>query len=39
MPNIGYGSDKMTRHYLPDGFKMFVVHNASELDILLMRNM
>ncbi|XP_059305250.1 large ribosomal subunit protein eL32z-like [Lycium barbarum] len=38
MPNIGYGSDKKTRHYLPNGFKKFVVHNASELDILMMHN-
>ncbi|KAH0696905.1 hypothetical protein KY290_014327 [Solanum tuberosum] len=38
MPNIGYGSDKKTRHYLPNGFKKFVVHNASEVDILLMHN-
>ncbi|KAG5608081.1 hypothetical protein H5410_019362 [Solanum commersonii] len=30
--------DKKTRHYLPNGFKKFVVHNASELDILLMHN-
>ncbi|KAK6781528.1 hypothetical protein RDI58_019324 [Solanum bulbocastanum] len=38
MPNIGYGSDKKTRHYLPNGFKKFVVHNASELEILMMHN-
>ncbi|KAH0717737.1 hypothetical protein KY285_013768 [Solanum tuberosum] len=30
--------DKKTCHYLPNGFKKFVVHNASELDILLMHN-
>ncbi|KVI03781.1 Ribosomal protein L32e [Cynara cardunculus var. scolymus] len=30
MPNIGYGSDKKTRHYLPNGFKKFVIaHNVS----------
>ncbi|KAE9599869.1 hypothetical protein Lal_00045902 [Lupinus albus] len=29
MPNIGYGSEKKTRHYLPNGFKKFVVHNVN----------
>jgi len=38
MPNIGYGSDKKTRHYLPNKFKKFVVHNVSELDLLMMHN-
>ena len=38
MPNIGYGSDKKTRHYLPNGFKKFVVHNAQELELLMMHN-
>ncbi|GLJ48907.1 hypothetical protein SUGI_1190430 [Cryptomeria japonica] len=38
MPNIGYGSNKKTKHYLPSGFKKFVVHNARELDLLMMHN-
>uniref|UniRef100_F6I7A5 60S ribosomal protein L32-1 n=1 Tax=Vitis vinifera TaxID=29760 RepID=F6I7A5_VITVI len=38
MPNIGYGSDKKTRHYLPNGFKKFVVHNVQELELLMMHN-
>ncbi|KAK9150816.1 hypothetical protein Syun_009125 [Stephania yunnanensis] len=38
MPNIGYASDKKTRHYLPNGFKKFVVHNTKELEILMMHN-
>jgi len=38
MPNIGYGSDKKTRHYLPNKFKKFVVHNVSELEVLMMHN-
>ncbi|KAJ7961642.1 60S ribosomal protein L32-1-like [Quillaja saponaria] len=38
MPNIGYGSDKKTRHYLPNGFKKFVVHNVKELELLMMHN-
>merc|ERR1712038_1543251 len=36
MPNIGYGSNKRTRHMMPDGFKKFVVHNVKELEMLLM---
>lgn len=38
MPNIGYGSDKKTRHYLPNGFKKFVVNNVKELELLMMHN-
>ncbi|WCJ27331.1 60S ribosomal protein L32 [Euphorbia peplus] len=38
MPNIGYGTDKKTRHYLPNGFKKFVVHNVQELELLMMHN-
>ncbi|CAK9140881.1 unnamed protein product [Ilex paraguariensis] len=38
MPNIGYGSDKKTRHYLPNGFNKFVVHNVKELEVLMMHN-
>ncbi|KAJ8433062.1 hypothetical protein Cgig2_015425 [Carnegiea gigantea] len=38
MPNIGYGSDKKTRHYLPNGFKKFVVHNVKELELMMMHN-
>ncbi|KAJ8476363.1 hypothetical protein OPV22_020090 [Ensete ventricosum] len=38
MPNIGYGSDKKTRHYLPNGFKKFVVHNVTDLELLMMHN-
>lgn len=28
MPNIGYGSNKKTRHIMPDGFKKFLIHNV-----------
>jgi hypothetical protein len=28
MPSIGYGSNKKTRHCLPDGFKKFLVNNV-----------
>ncbi|XP_042502089.1 60S ribosomal protein L32-2-like [Macadamia integrifolia] len=38
MPNIGYGSDKKTRPYLPNGFKKFLVHNVKELEVLMMQN-
>lgn len=36
--NIGYGSDKKTRHLTPDGFRRFVVSNVDELEVLLMQN-
>ncbi|KAJ6850310.1 60S ribosomal protein L32-1-like [Iris pallida] len=38
MPNIGYGSEKKTRYYLPNRFKKFVIHNVSELELLMMHN-
>ena len=38
MPNIGYGSDKRTRHMLPSGFYKFVVHRPEDVDLLLMHN-
>ncbi|KAF8314319.1 ribosomal protein L32e [Clavulina sp. PMI_390] len=38
MPKIGYGSNKKTRHLLPNGLKKFLVHNTNELDLLLMHN-
>ncbi|XP_064634841.1 large ribosomal subunit protein eL32-like [Lineus longissimus] len=38
MPNIGYGSNKKTRHICPDGFKKFLVHNVRELEVLMMQN-
>merc|ERR1712141_696060 len=38
MPNIGYGSNKKTKHVCPDGFKRFVVNNVKELEVLMMQN-
>ncbi|GAB1605005.1 60S ribosomal protein L32-like [Argonauta hians] len=38
MPNIGYGSNKRTKHMLPSGFRKFLVHNVRELEILMMQN-
>uniref|UniRef100_A0A2I3GG16 60S ribosomal protein L32 n=1 Tax=Nomascus leucogenys TaxID=61853 RepID=A0A2I3GG16_NOMLE len=33
MPNVGYGSNKKTKHMLPSGFRKFLVHNVKELEI------
>jgi len=38
MPNIGYGSNKKTRHILPNGFYKFVVSNVKDLELLMMHN-
>ncbi|XP_059490126.1 large ribosomal subunit protein eL32 [Neocloeon triangulifer] len=38
MPNIGYGSNKKTRHMLPSGFRKLLVHNVKELEVLMMQN-
>nr|ABW90405.1 putative ribosomal protein L32 [Barentsia elongata] len=38
MPNVGYGSNKNTKHMLPSGFKKFLIHNVKELEVLLMQN-
>merc|ERR1712137_692044 len=38
MPNVGYGSNKNTKHVCPDGFKKFLVHNVKELEVLMMQN-
>ncbi|EDL03443.1 mCG140709 [Mus musculus] len=38
MPNIGYGSNKKTKHTLPSSFRKFLVHNVKELEVLLMCN-
>lgn len=35
-PKAGYGSNKKTRHLLPNYKKKFVVHNMAELECLLM---
>ena len=31
MPKIGYGSNKKTRHMLPNGFHRFRVYNVNDL--------
>lgn len=38
MPNIGYGSDKRTKHIMPCGFRKFLVQNAKDLEIIMMHN-
>ena len=38
MPKIGYGSNKKTKHLMPDGFQKFVVSNVADLEVLLMHN-
>lgn len=38
MPNIGYGSNRKTRHLLPNGLYKYLVHNVDELDVLMMQN-
>jgi large subunit ribosomal protein L32e len=38
MANIGYGTDKKTRHVLPNGFKKIVVSNVKDLELLMMHN-
>lgn len=38
MPKVGYGSDRTTKYYLPNGLKKFVVNCPRDLDVLLMNN-
>lgn len=38
MPNIGYGSNKKTRHLIPSGHKEMLVHNLNDLELLLMHS-
>ena len=38
MPKIGRGSNKKTRHLLPNGLKKFVIQNETDLNLLLMNN-
>jgi hypothetical protein len=35
---IGYGSNKKTRHMMPSGHKAFLVNNVRDVDLLLMHN-
>lgn len=35
---IGFGSNRKTRHLMPSGHKAFLVHNTRDVDLLLMHN-
>lgn len=35
---IGYGSNKKTRHMMPSGHKAFLVNNTRDIDLLLMHS-
>eukprot|EP00045_Choanoeca_perplexa_P022102 m.8339 g.8339 ORF g.8339 m.8339 type:complete len:134 (-) comp9154_c0_seq1:203-604(-) len=37
-PKIGYGSNRKTRHMMPDGFRKFLVRTPEDLEVLLMHN-
>ena len=37
-PAIGYGSNKRTRHLLPNGFYKFRVTKVADIELLLMHN-
>ena len=36
--NCGYGTDKATRHTLPNGFRKFLIRKVEDLEVLLMNN-
>ncbi|KAK0519701.1 60S ribosomal protein L32 [Tilletia horrida] len=38
MPKIGYGSNKKTKHLMPNGYRRLVVRNARDVELLLMHN-
>lgn len=38
MPNIGYGSNKKTKHLLSNGFYKFRVTKVADIELLLMHN-
>jgi ribosomal protein L32E len=35
-PKIGYGSNKKTRHLMPNGYRRLVVSNVNDVELLLM---
>lgn len=37
-PQIGFGSNKKTRHMMPSGHKAFIVNNVKDVELLLMHN-
>merc|ERR1719335_1159199 len=38
MPSCGYGSNKKTKHQMPDGFLKVLVKNVQDIELLLMQN-
>ena len=36
--NIGYGTDKKTRHVLPNGFRKLLITKVEDVELLLMNN-
>jgi large subunit ribosomal protein L32e len=38
MPKIGMGSNNLTKHLLPNGFKKLLIRNAKDIELLLMNN-
>lgn len=38
MLQIGFGSNKKTRHMMPSGHKAFLVNNPKDVELLLMHN-
>ncbi|KAL9935483.1 hypothetical protein V8E36_005831 [Tilletia maclaganii] len=38
MPKIGYGSNKKTKHLMPNGYRRLVVRNARDVELLLLHN-
>lgn len=35
---IGFGSNKKTRHMMPSGHKAFLVQNTNDVELLMMHN-
>lgn len=35
---IGFGSNKKTRHMMPSGHKAFLVQNVNDVELLMMHN-
>lgn len=38
MPTIGFGSNRATRHLMPNGFRKIVISNVEDLNMLLVQN-
>ena len=38
MPKIGYGSNKATKHVMPNGLRKIVINNVADLEMLVMHS-